>query len=326
LAPTNTGSRVFLILYAIVGIITLALVVRLARETILESLEIGYRKRVQGMRQRRRHARWKRRVSNRWRYAVEWRLRAADKPVWVQNKPSGNIYVQKLHHILNQIIPWEFSAGRWFGHQKFLGQVPHPHGMHLNLEALTGSELEAAAMEAGVPLGTLLPPAYWRRKHEGLDSPHATRVHGHVPPPDHPAARVDLESIPLTHARMGRMLAMLGGFAIALDRSGRANHDPNDLPHGMKSGELTSPHTGFSMPSMGTHRPHTPTGRHLNDPHVTQSPAYKKSLAKQLYEFRTTMEQGEQKAFYARLTVTLMLFTLFWVVSRVHCPNPGIII
>jgi uncharacterized protein YbjT (DUF2867 family) len=52
-------------------------------------------------------------------------------------------------------------------------KIPHSmgrrRGTRLNLEALTHTQLEAAAMEAGVPLDTLLPPSFYDAQMENID-------------------------------------------------------------------------------------------------------------------------------------------------------------
>ena len=56
IVPRTTGARIFACFYIGVGVITIGLFVAMVRETVLEALELGYRKRVRGMRARRRDA------------------------------------------------------------------------------------------------------------------------------------------------------------------------------------------------------------------------------------------------------------------------------
>ncbi|EEB97577.1 hypothetical protein MPER_03074, partial [Moniliophthora perniciosa FA553] len=110
-------------------------------ETVIEALEVGYRRRLHTVRERRKRTRWVRRVSNRWREAIEWRLREEGKPIWITDDPdSERAWFIKF---TDWIAPWMWPRAIR------LGDVSHPHGMHLNLEALTDTQLEAAALEAG---------------------------------------------------------------------------------------------------------------------------------------------------------------------------------
>jgi hypothetical protein len=148
--PHTIGARFFTCIYAALGIVCIALTVGLTRETVLEGLEVGYRKRVQAVRQRRKVGRWKRRVSNRWREAVEWRLRESGHPVWVRdvktNRAGSGVW-WKVLDFLDGLVPWPtgestsftYGSGFMLGHG--LGYGKHPHGMHLNLEALSWKQV-----------------------------------------------------------------------------------------------------------------------------------------------------------------------------------------
>ncbi|KAJ7746481.1 hypothetical protein DFH07DRAFT_832698 [Mycena maculata] len=277
--PGTTGARFFTCIYAAFGIIMVALAVGMMRETVLEGLEVGYRKRVQAVRQHRKVARWKRRVSNRWREAVEWRLRDSAYPVWVRDSKDDRAVHGVLGAVLNffdDLLPWptgenkSFSYGSGFMMGHGLGYGNHPHGMHLNLEALSWKQLEAAAMEAGVPLDTLLPEGFRERRGGSEDSSRDEN-------PDAPRPPEADADVPLTYARLGRMVAMIGAFALAVDRS---SHLRGDVP---------------------VVQPSRPTG-----------PTAHKSLTLQYDTFRAGMEKEETKAFYARLVVVWILFITFW--------------
>jgi hypothetical protein len=146
--PRTTGARLFTCIFVVFGIVFIALTVGLMRETVLEGLEVGYRKRVQAMRQRRKVVRWKRRVSNRWREAVEWRLRESGRPVWVRDMKEKSLGLfAKLLDFFDGLLPWptgdntSFSYGSGFMMGHGLGYGSHPHGMHLNLEALSWKQV-----------------------------------------------------------------------------------------------------------------------------------------------------------------------------------------
>ncbi|KAJ7474538.1 hypothetical protein B0H11DRAFT_2035816 [Mycena galericulata] len=280
--PKTTGARFFTCFYAAFGIITIALTVGLTRETVLEGLEVGYRKRVQSVRQRRKVGRWKRRVSRRWREAVEWRLREGGHPVWVRDAKKNRDVHGVLGAVLDFIddfLPWptgenkSFSYGSGFMMGHGLGYGNHPHGMHLNLEALSWKQLEAAAMEAGVPLNTLLPEGF-REQREGSEDSSSRDDN----PEAHPPAEPD-ENMPLTYARLGRMIAMIGSFALAVDRSTHLR--------------------GERLP--------------VKPPPLVSTPQFKKSLTLQYDAFRSGMAKEEAKAFYARLIVVWVIFITFWM-------------
>jgi potassium channel subfamily K, other eukaryote len=278
---TSTGSKVFTCFYAIIGIINVGLAVGLTRETVIESLEIGYRRRVHAMREARQQARWRRRVTAKWKAAVEWRLKEAKKEIWVPDapKPKATLKVK-----LSRLLPWKLA---WFSSKspKYLGHVPHPHGMHFNLEGLEVNELEAAAVEIGIPLGTLLPPEYWMYRS-------ASEKSNQMKP----------EEMPETHKQIGQMLAMVGSFALAVNHSNMwflgAHHDGD--PESSNLPTLREENSALPM-----------SGRE-----VTQG-GKRKTLVHQYDDFRVTMEREESAASRARIIVALLIFILFWVIGSV---------
>ncbi|KAJ7596570.1 hypothetical protein C8J56DRAFT_290790 [Mycena floridula] len=289
----STGARVFSCFYACFGIFGLALCISLSRETIVEALEVEYRKRVQALRERRRVANWKRRVFRRWKEAIYWRLKEENKPLWVRDKVSRNSVTEFLSNCRSRLPFWH-STNTWFGKDPFLSNSAHPHGMHLNLEALSGPQLEAAAMEVGVPLNALLPPLFWKRHQIGNEPS------DNVPIPD--------MEMPLTQARLGRMISVVVNLALAVQGAGWAKSP--GLADGFTSASIGMTPTltrGTTLTRAttltGTSRPSSPT------PNV--------SLSQQYDTFRTSLEKEEKKAFYARLTVVWILFFTFWMLGSV---------
>lgn len=265
----------------------------MTRETLLEGLEVGYRKRVKEVQAKRKAARWNRSVQTRWRDAVEWRLREVDESVWVRDEHLNSqipfISFFRKHSPLSESTN---SSNKHYTSPNGIGYGHHPRGMHLNLEALTGAQLEAAAMEAGVPLHLLLPTGFkirngvvsHGRKRSGLESGDAEPGTVVPVPPDGVLRDPDDTGMPLTHARLGRMIAMIGQFALAVHSSGRLAGDiPLEVPRKTKPANNSNS---------------------------------KASLAQQYDSFKEGMEREEQKAFYARLTVAWILFILFWMVRR----------
>ncbi|KAG5219815.1 Tandem pore domain k+ channel [Salix suchowensis] len=97
------------------------------------------------------------------------------------------------------------DVGEWSAESRWaclLYYDSHRHGMHLNLEVLTGAQLESAALEAGVPLSTLLPPDFKPRR--GLAGDNGEK--------NPKRAEGGSSDMPLTHTRIGRMVGMLGSL------------------------------------------------------------------------------------------------------------------
>ncbi|KAG0707998.1 hypothetical protein DFH29DRAFT_561772 [Suillus ampliporus] len=215
IAPDSPGSRVFICFYAAVGIVNLAVVVGMVQETVREGLHLGYLRRLQQIRERRRASRRRKNAERRWRSAVIWRLRDKRAKVWVRKRRS------KTSDSL-----WAKVKRRFF---KAAEMIPHPldhsRGMRLNLEALTHHQLEAAAMEAGVPLDTLLPPEFYEAQMQNDDDGNAddleiASTYPAVTVP-HPVYGINVRRMPLqplTHQRVGAMAALLTRFAVAFSQ------------------------------------------------------------------------------------------------------------
>ncbi|KAI0777203.1 hypothetical protein BD413DRAFT_638687 [Trametes elegans] len=251
IVPHSTGARVWTCCYVVCGVVNIGVAIAMCRETVLEGLEIGYRRRMRDMRQRRREARRFRRWEARWTRAVEFRLREAGLPVWVSEKderergddgpgvrflglglipvPTPVPLLERLGASLrrsstNNSVETRLAAGRH-------------RGMHLNVNALTNAQLEEAALEAGVPLEMFLDLGERRREGgdgegHGLDGRDVQENGGIVPAlaqthaqhafrenimsgwPSHPQTP--------THAQIGRMAAMVTKFAVSV--AGRHAH------------------------------------------------------------------------------------------------------
>ncbi|KAI0336716.1 hypothetical protein GY45DRAFT_1315333 [Cubamyces sp. BRFM 1775] len=253
IVPKSTGARVWTCVYILFGVINIGVVIAMCRETILEGLEVGYRRRMRDMRQRRREARRFRRWEARWQRAVEFRLREAGLPVWVSDKEEqeDGMVVRTRRHLIPDVarrMPFMKRLGLTIKRSATLtsieSRVTGHHRMHLNVNALTNAQLEEAALEAGVPLDMFLDlgeRAKQRRSHQhGTGSPpKSADDHGGIAPalsrahaahafrdnivsgwPSHPQTP--------THAQVGRMAAMVTKFAVAI--AGRHAHAPGLLP------------------------------------------------------------------------------------------------
>ncbi|KIY45073.1 voltage-gated potassium channel, partial [Fistulina hepatica ATCC 64428] len=278
IVPVTAGARVFVCIYVVFGIINLAHTVAMISETIVEALEINYRKRSDALRQRRKAFGWRRRASVRWRRAIEWRLHVAGQPMWVRDNLESRKWAEvqswrDLYGWFALLWPWS-----WSGDPDHLIKIRHPHGMHLNCEVLSNADLKAASIEAGVPLSMLLPPAMLHRRRLSFDS------EGAAVPPVAAASSVRIEEIPLTHVRMGKMIQILGNFALAVDRS------------------------GYLTGNMGKRSGYG----HASDDEDSET-----NTTEQVDEYSATVDLEERKEFYARLTVALGFFFLFWVIGMV---------
>ncbi|KAH9887203.1 hypothetical protein C8Q73DRAFT_255695 [Cubamyces lactineus] len=274
IVPKSTGARVWTCVYILFGVINIGVVIAMCRETILEGLEVGYRRRMRDMRQRRRDARRFRRWEVRWQRAVEFRLREAGLPVWVSDKEQEDDGVSvHAHYLIPNVtrrMPFLERVGLTIKRSATLNSVESRltghHGMHLNVNALTNAQLEEAALEAGVPLDMFLDlgeRANERRSHQnGNEGPlKSAEDHGGIAPalarthaahafrdnivsgwPSHPQTP--------THAQVGRMAAMVTKFAVAV--AGRHAHAPGMLPdvvdeergHAVNDGEHITPTEG----------------------------------------------------------------------------------
>nr|XP_031860724.1 uncharacterized protein CI109_003767 [Kwoniella shandongensis]KAA5527796.1 hypothetical protein CI109_003767 [Kwoniella shandongensis] len=114
--PSTLGARIFLMFYAPVGIMTLAVTVGTARDTIVESWNTAYRRRRYEMLKKDRIRKRQRREESAKRIAIEKRLEEIGKPVWIDTRGGG------------------VRGGA--------------KGKRLNVGALTKEELEQAEMEA----------------------------------------------------------------------------------------------------------------------------------------------------------------------------------
>ena len=266
IVPKSTGARVWTCVYILFGVINIGVVIAMCRETILEGLEVGYRRRMRDMRQRRRDARRFRRWEARWQRAVEFRLREAGLPIWVSDKTEEDVAMSvRSRHLIPDItrrMPFLKRLGLTIKRSATLTSVESRltghHKMHLNVSALTNAQLEEAALEAGVPLDMFLDlgeRSNQRRSHQhGTGGPpKSAEDHGGIAPalasthaahafrdsivsgwPSHPQTP--------THAQVGRMAAMVTKFAVAVaDRYAHAPGLSADGEQEHTDGEKTGP-------------------------------------------------------------------------------------
>jgi potassium channel subfamily K, other eukaryote len=290
----------------------------MCRETVLEALEVGYRKRVAIVRRKRKEARRRRLVEGRWRSGIERRLRARRELVWVKDTLTDGDHPRRLkdmawkawHSIRIKLGMKEKK------HHDFHHHHHHHTGLHLNLDALTPQELEATALEAGVPLDELLPADYMmlrqkRKQKAALASGDGDR-----------SSTISTESVGieekirrgfrstevdgLTQARMGSMIAMLGRFALAVQAHGGPDPPAADLHHHHDDDDISDHHL-----HPGVELTRTWTSMTVGNENETDSGA---TTPRTLDSFRHGIEKEERRAFLARFVVAWTLFITFWLV------------
>lgn len=155
IVPVTPVQRFAVCFYAVFGIIILGAAVRLTTEAVVEGIQVGYRRRLQGYRKRRSERKRDRDQVRRWRAAIEKRLRELEIDVWTYDKspsPAATHERPKPHHQGSISMMTNFLTPP----------------MRLNTEALPIEALESAAREAGVPLEEFKGRTFRRRaRHHG---------------------------------------------------------------------------------------------------------------------------------------------------------------
>jgi potassium channel subfamily K len=269
--PTTTGSRIFVSIYASGGVLNLTLAIALSREALLEGVTAGFRERVKKLRTRQRN----RRIRERWKAAVKWRLQSKNLPLWIVDDRVAEPRHDSRHHHNH----WWTSVKQVFSlRRKILSPTEEglpcyaPNNKHLNLDALTQAQLEAAALEAGALLADILPSR--------LETPVD-------------AGNVDTRPPPLlTHMQIGGMVSLLGQFAVSFvhshmdkDTQTATNHDDNEVSIDER-----------------------PVQERLGVP-------FTRTLTIQDEEsFLEAIKSEERSAFVVRMSLAWLLFFIFWVV------------
>lgn len=168
IVPDNTGSRVFMCFYIVFGILNLGVAVGVARETIFEQLQTRYQKRLAKIRHNYRdHRRW-RAWERKWKRAVEWRLKEIPALTWISDLEGDSDSVverarAESRWTLKMLVSRIFHVGsqheehhKCFRERGEIRGITYGHpATHLNVEALSNAQLEAAAVESGVPPSVL---------------------------------------------------------------------------------------------------------------------------------------------------------------------------
>lgn len=265
----------------------LALAVALSREVLLEAVAVGFQNRIKAAKARGRE----RHILTRWRAAVRWRLRSKDLPVWIDDHAEervGRIGLRRTHHWYSSLRrfwrrlwdevwrEWEDPAWKY---------VYGPNQTRLNLEALSHSQLETAALEAGAPLSELIPKGLKLR----------SREQGAVHSPSSQFSSSDANFHPpsLTHVRVAGMVSFLVTFAVAVTHE--AFEEDPDTEHSSETIHEGSKTLGNGVP-------------------LTRSMTRTMTLQDDHMDLAKSLEIEERNAFYARLGVACILFVIFWMV------------
>jgi len=168
IVPNNTGSRVFTCFYIVFGVLNLGVAVGVARETIFEQLQTHYQNRLAKIRHNYRDRRRWRAWERKWKRAVEWRLKEIPAEVWISDlEEDSDSVVERAkaesRWTLKRFIGRIFHVGSQHQeHHKCFRERGEIRGVtygrpatHLNVEALSDAQLEAAAVESGTPPSVL---------------------------------------------------------------------------------------------------------------------------------------------------------------------------
>ena len=325
IAPKTTGSRIFVCVYSTIGCLNIGVAIGMCRETVLEAMEVAYRKRAQKIKERWKEAKKRRQVEACWRRAIEWRLQAMEVPTWIPDhncqgrRAGGGVRdgIAKQIGILRRAAEWAGFTERKIGHSHILHG---PTGMRLNLGALTHTQLEASALEAGVPLDALLPsdliPSGQETSAHNTGADMGTNTSApldrlHDPPASrfkrvlHPAA-----ARTLTHARLSGMLALLTHFAITAVHRHAPTVDLLDQHRPTNQGINPANSSGGTSNNLQTDPPIRKMDKSASHLDFSSMVAHSSdNLDLQV------IEDLDTKAFYSKLIIAWTLFFVFWTVN-----------
>jgi hypothetical protein len=328
IVPKTTGSRLFVCIYSAIGFLNLGVAIAMCRETVLEAMDVAYRKRAAKVKERWKEARKRRRVEARWRRAIEWRLKAIGVPVWIRDDKWDRHGAGAGEEPLTTNSKFFRKAAEWAGFTNRKRGLSHsihrPSGMRLNLHVLTHAQLEASALEAGVPLDTLLPVDFILEA-QGTPARNAdadTAANSPVPPSwiqQALASHFDnvfrpTQARTLTHAGLGGMSALLTRSAVAAvhthatapdepsNEVGSSNQNGNPTGDAPLLGETSNNRQADQSQTAETNRGFT----HLDFESTPEHPSDYLGLE--------TMQDLDTKAFYSKLIIAWSLFFVFWTV------------
>ena len=323
IVPKTPGSRAFVCVYSAVGFLNLGVAIVMCRETVLEAMDVAYRKRVAKVKARWQEAKKWRRVEARWRRAIEWRLKAMSVPVWIRDKKwhvrGAGGETQSINN-----SGFLFTWAGFTNHKTRLSHSVHgPSGMRLNLNALTHAQLEASALEAGVSLDTLLPVDFLPVQRIPVHNAEANVAANASMAPSwiNQTLASHFENVfrptqasTLTHAGLGGMSALLTRFAVAtaLTHAVAPDEPPNEGGPSNQNGEPINDAVLSGETSKNLQAAQTQTGEMDQE----RSQIDFKAMPERSSDYLglETMQDLDKKAFYSKLIIAWSLFFVFWTV------------
>lgn len=265
------------------------------------------------MRNARAHTR-ERNIRTRWRAAVQWRLKARGLPTWIDDcdkvRPSRAGRARRRNWYAWPRRTWRRLKGEaWHEWDDPAWKyVCGPGYKRLNLEALSDTQLEAAALEAGLALSELIPKDLQSHSKDNEDEENQVQ-HGEETASlswRHPflaassveAGRQEAGRNPpsLTHVRVGGMVSLLASFALAVTHGSNGDGEHRRSEESNDDTTINENHGRHGVPFTRT----ATTMTFLDDDegiYVVDS-----------------LETVERNAFYTRLCLSLSLFFVFWMV------------
>lgn len=275
----------------------------MCRETVFEQLEVSYRKRMAGLRKlRSEHRKW-RRWERTWKHAVESRLKKMEAEEWTHDdEPDTSTKNAEYPSrdrtplaIFGRILPGFKPKNHHNLAFRHCGQVRgitygHP-GTHLNIEALSPPQLEAAAVEAGIPLDAFFKLRQNFKLRDSISM---------EPPEDMTATilqffrrpnTIPLENEPVSPIsdEMEKMSGMLTKFALATTGIAVGANRTPQVQRSDTSGSIKNP--AFQMPAVTA----TQSARDRGEVKIPMRPV-------DLPNFKQDVESEEAKAFWAKVT------------------------
>lgn len=325
--PSSTGARVFICCYSALGIVNLGMAVALIRETILEGLEVNYRKRLKRMRRRRREGRRYRRWEARWKRAVKWRLQDMGEAVWVpdnhRDDSTSSVRFRGLSAVPHteqplwykrflSIFGWESDHLR---HRLVWG---HPRGKQLNIDALDDAQLEAAALEAGVPLDMFVERRERPKPSESEPPPPPSVGLRHSATQHSMATDWPQDTHTPTHAQVGRMAVVVTKFGVAT--VGRFAH------------ASAHHHAGHSENHASEGAPDEQQGADGGNGVLNHTPTWAQELAEEqnrpppisFDNVKDAMESEEKKVYYIKVSQKCTISSFPLLIHVYSSPSHGV--
>ncbi len=179
-----------------------------------------------------------------------------------------------------------------------------PRHKRLNVEALTYEDLHGAALETGAPLSRLVPEELRvPRRSPTTGYPRLTIEYGQGLP----------SSMSLTHFRLGGMLALIGNFAMAVTYSTSfSSESPSFIENSGVQENTTHP----DNVALRDERERISNDNLNEDQRMEARPTHGVPLMENDVLMEERLEEDAKYLFYTRLSIAILLFLVFWMVSH----------